>query len=110
MPIKSDISLTSVTYDKDALTLTWVCVAGSENQYSGKLLIDGVEPTGTYTAWGDTGGVLTILTALTTGAHTAQLINGDNESSNVLNPAFTVSASGARINDYSMRIGIGIGL
>jgi hypothetical protein len=84
MPIQSDLSLTSVVYDPVLLTLTWVCVAGSENQYDGKLLLNGAEPAGTYTSWTDTGGVLTLLSALAAGSYDAQLINGDNEESNTL--------------------------
>ena len=101
MPIKSDLSLTSVVYDAALLTLTWVCVAGSENQYDGMLMLDDgtgmAEPAGTYTAWTDTGGVLTLVTALTPGTYAAQLINGDGETSNTLAAVFKISSGSAGI-------------
>jgi len=102
MPVKSDLSLTSVVYDATLLTLTWVCVAGSESQGDdGMLMLDDgtgmAEPAGTYTAWTDTGGVLTLVTALTPGTYAAQLINGDGETSNTLTAVFKISSGSAGI-------------
>ena len=99
VPITSDLSLTSVAYDANLLTLTWVCVAGAENQYAptGKLELDDgggmAEPAGTYTAWTDTGGVLTLLAALAAGTYAARLTNGDGEVSNTLPGEIVVAAA-----------------
>ena len=95
--VGQDLSLTSVAYNATLHTLTWVCVAGAELQGDqGGLYLskDGgayAQPTGTYTAWGDTGGVLTLLAALAAGTYAAYLINGDGQQSPALAGAFTVS-------------------
>jgi len=98
MPIQSDLLLTSVVYDPALLTLTWVCVAGAETQGdTGMLMLDDgggmAQPTGTYTAWTDTGGVLTLLAALAAGTYAARLTNGDGEESNTLAGEIVVSGS-----------------
>lgn len=110
MPVQSDLSLTSVVYDAGAQTLTWVCVAGAELQGdAGALLLNGVEPTGTYTAWGDTGGVLSLVSALAAGSYDAQLINGDGEESNTL-AGEVVVAAGATGAQSKMSISMALSL
>jgi hypothetical protein len=106
MPIISDLSITSVTYDPAALTLTFAGVAFSENQYSGiiELSKNGgayLTPAGSYTSWADSQVVYTLSAALAPGTYAARLTNGDGETSPPLAGAVMVPAPSS---DYSFRI------
>lgn len=102
-------TLTSVTYDADALTLTWACVSGSANQYNIRLLLNGVEPTGTYTLQSDSIGVLTLVSALAAGTYDAQLINGDGEYSNPLAGAVVVAGAGGGVDQIGVGAAVAVG-
>ena len=94
MPIISDLSITSVSYNTTTYIITINGVAFSENQYDGKVEVSvngGAysEPSGSY-SWSDTQVVLTLDSKLTDGTYAVRLVNGDGETSEALAKAIVV--------------------
>lgn len=106
MPVLSDLSLASVTYNASAKTLTFAGVAFSENRYTGiiEISLNGgaySTPAGTYTSWADGTVVYTLNAALASGTYAARLTNGDGQVSDPLAGAVVVAGAPPVISSLS---------
>lgn len=97
MPLDITVTVSSATYDKDALTITVNGTNFAENQYSGSVQYSrnggAYTAVGGYSSWGDTQIVTTVAALLISGKYAIKVISGDNIESDPLEDAFRVGGS-----------------